>query len=267
MPTSSSLSSLTDGFVDLVLGSCCVGCERPGRALCAPCWAAVPGDAAFHGPRPPPPGLVPTFAVGDYDGVLRALVLAHKEHRVLALTRPLGRLLARSVAAALADLAGLEGLGELEGLGGVGGLARDGPVLLVPVPSRPAVVRRRGHDPTLAMTRVAARVLEAGLPAGPRVGVARLLRVRRGSGLVDQAGLGATARAANLAGTLTAPARVVRRAGERCPRAHVVLCDDVLTTGATLREAQRALEVVGVPVLGAATVAATRRKVAVPNFG
>ncbi|WP_418058247.1 ComF family protein [Pimelobacter simplex] len=261
MPSS---SSLTDGFVDLVLGSCCVGCERPGRALCARCWAAIPVDAAFHGPRPPPPGLVPTFAVGDYDGVLRALVLAHKEHRVLALTRPLGRLLARSVAAALTDLGGLAGPGELAGHGGVGGLeglARDGPVLLVPVPSRPAVVRRRGHDPTLAMTRVAARVL------GPRVGVARLLRVRRGSGLVDQAGLGATARAANLAGTLTAPAGVVRRAGERCPRAHVVLCDDVLTTGATLREAQRALEVVGVPVLGAATVAATRRKVAVPNFG
>lgn len=242
----STAAPLADGFVDLVLGSCCVGCARPGRALCARCWAAVPDAATPHGPSPPPPGLVPTFAVGDYDAVLRALVLAHKEHRVVALTRPAGRLLARSVGAALADLVDH---------------ARDGPVLLVPVPSRPAIVRRRGHDPTLAMTRAAARTL------GPGVRVARLLRVRRGSGLVDQAGLDASARAANLAGTLVAPAGVVRRAGERCPRAHVVLCDDVLTTGATLREAQRALEAVGVPVLAAASVAATRRKVAVPNFG
>jgi orotate phosphoribosyltransferase len=39
----------------------------------------------------------------------------------------------------------------------------------------------------------------------------------------------------------------------------VVVCDDVMTTGSTLREAQRALEAVGLGVLRLAAVAATAR--------
>ena len=87
---------------------------------------------------------------------------------------------------------------------------------------------------------------------------ARLLRVR--PGVVDQAGLDAAGRAANLARSMAVSGDVVRRLGRRRARVHVVVCDDVVTTGATLREAQRALESVGLPVLAAAAVAATRRR-------
>ncbi len=169
------------------------------------------------------------MAAGDYGGTLRAMVLAHKEHRVLALAGPLGDLLALVV-------------GELPGVASV-------PIALVPVPSRPVVVRARGHDPMLRIARRAAGRLRRG---GLRVAVRRPLRAHRD--VRDQAGLDAGARAANLRGAFGAR----RLAGPDDPAAVVV--DDVLTTGATAREAQRALEEAGHHVLGIATVAATRRR-------
>lgn len=204
--------------------------------MCRPCRAALPDHAALHRPSPPPPGLADPFAVGPYADTLRALVLAHKEDRVLALAAPLGQLLATAVRAALAEV------------------PLDHPVLLVPVPSRRAAVRRRGYDPTLAMTRRAARSLAAERPAL----VASLLRLR--PGVADQAGLDSGARAANLAGSMACPTARVRRL--RLRAAHVIVCDDVLTTGATAREAQRALEASGIPVRAIAAVAATQRRTA-----
>jgi predicted amidophosphoribosyltransferase len=51
-----------------------------------------------------------------------------------------------------------------------------------------------------------------------------------------------------------------RRALARSGALSLLLCDDVLTTGATAREAQRALEEAGLPVRAVVTVAATRKR-------
>lgn len=234
---------LGDGFLDLFLGGACLGCARPGRLLCGGCAEALPVTGHCAPPTPVPPGLVPPFSTGAYDGVLRAAVLAHKERRAYGLTTALGRQLARAARAAVEELAP------------GGGTA----VVLVPVPSRPSAVRARGHDPTLAMTRRAARELAG---TGRPVLVARLLRLR--AGVADQAGLTAAERQSNLAGSMACPAAAVARLRHRVRAAHLVVCDDVLTTGATAREAQRALEAAGVPPLAVATVAATARRGAVP---
>jgi predicted amidophosphoribosyltransferase len=225
--------NLTDALTDLLLGGRCVGCARPGRVLCRACAAGLPVRPLPAWPSPTPPGLVTPWAVAPYDGVVRAMVVAHKEHRLIALRRPLGALLAAA--------AGATGAPE--------------PVLLVPVPSRRASVRQRGYDPTRALTARAAVVLRL---AGHDVEARRLLDPR--PGVVDQAGLGAAERAANLAGSLCCRTAVLRRLAARHPRASLVVCDDVLTTGATAREAQRALEAVGLHVAAIATVAATRRR-------
>ena len=122
-----------------------------------------------------------------------------------------------------------------------------GTVWLVPVPSSPATVAHRGVDFTASLARVAARRLRR---RGYPVAVAGVLRQRRR--LVDQAGLGIAARQANLRGAF-------RARGRGLPGS-VIVVDDVVTTSATLREACRALEAAGHPVVGAATVAWTRRK-------
>jgi len=170
------------------------------------------------------------------------MVIGHKEHRLLALGRPLAELLAVAVGAAIE--AAIEA-----------GADPRAPLVLVPVPSRPASLRARGHDPTYALTAGAAARLRA---CGHDALAVRLLHTR--PGIVDQAGLGAAARAANLDGSMACPVAALRRLAARRDRARVVVCDDVLTTGATAREAQRALESVGLRVSAVATVAATRRR-------
>ncbi|WP_323791214.1 phosphoribosyltransferase family protein, partial [Nocardioides sp.] len=75
------------------------------------------------------------------------------------------------------------------------------------------------------------------------------------------------ARRANLAGSMACASASLRRLARRVGAAHVVVCDDVLTTGATLAEAQRALAAVGLPVLAHACVAATPRRRRTPNGG
>jgi predicted amidophosphoribosyltransferase len=218
---------------DLLAGSRCVGCDEPGRTLCRDCGQRLAERPFRADPHPRPYGLPDVWACAPYDGVARAALLAHKEHGVLALTPVLGRALARSAVACLA--AAEQDRSDI--------LCP----LIVPVPSRPAVIRSRGHDPVLRMSRAAVAVLRrAGLDAtlAPALRVGRRVR--------DQASLDRLERRANLRGAMRA--RPVRR--DRAGQA-AVIADDIVTTGATAAEAARALRSVGVPVVGVCVVAAT----------
>jgi predicted amidophosphoribosyltransferase len=207
-------------LLDLVLPRRCVGCGGTGGAFCLRC-------------RPSPRDLVradlealPALAASAYRGAVRSALLAYKERGRRDLAGPLGELLARAVTALT-----------------VPGRAPPQRLLLVPVPSARAVAAARGGDHVLRLARKAAPL--TGARAAP--GVLRLVRKVR-----DSAGLDVHERAVNLAGALAArPA-----APGRC----AVIVDDIVTSGATLREAARALAAAGWPVVGAAVVAATERR-------
>lgn len=218
---------------DLLLGSRCPGCDAPQLGLCPDCRSALADHPVGPTrPDPCPTGFGVCVAAGPYDELRRRLVVAFKEHEALWLRSVLAARLAAAVRLLIGPV--------------------PGQVLLVPVPSDPRAVRARGLDVTSALARSAARSLR---DPHRQVRTARLLRQRRRPR--DQAGLSAADRWDNLAGALTARSR------DPCRRWRgwtVVVVDDVVTTGASLTEATRALTAAGLTVTGSAVVAATQRR-------
>ncbi|HSE04620.1 MAG TPA: ComF family protein [Methylomirabilota bacterium] len=158
-------------------------------------------------------------AAAPYDGVMREAVHAFKFVGRRALAAPLGDLLAELGAAALP--AGM-------------------PDLLVPVPLHPRRERERGFNQATLLARRLGRAW--GCPVRGDVLI-------RAVATPSQTELDAAARRANVrrAFRLRRPACVAGR--------HVVLVDDVLTTGATLSECARCLREAGAALVGVLTVA------------
>lgn len=173
-------------------------------------------------------GPVSVLVALEYGGVVAHVLGAVKE---------------RGRTDALGVLAAPLGVALASALASAGGAA-----VLVTVPSARAAVRRRGFRPVEELVRRSGVGRDSVRPRGRPVR-GGLVLVRE---VADQAGLGVEERRVNLEGALRASARLAGR--------HVLIVDDVLTTGATLLEARRALEAVGARVEGAVCLAYTRRR-------
>lgn len=201
----------------------CVVCGEAGsrdRDLCAHCHHALPwqGPACQHCalplPQPGtcgqclqrPPPQTETHAVFDYAFPVDRLVPRLKFHADFAA----GRVLAQCMVERWAAL--------------------PPPEALVPVPLHRARLRQRGYDQARELARPVARAL--GLPLREDL-------LRRCRPTTAQSRLSALARARNLRDAFVVDARAPLPA-------HVVLVDDVMTTGATLHAAARALQRAGV---------------------
>lgn len=191
----------------------CAGDLAPNRTCCPRCALPLPVPAPLCGEclRSEPP-FDAAFAPFVYGHPIDLLVAGLKFGRSLAAGRVLSALWLDAVAVSAPAL----------------------PALLVPVPLHPARLRERGYN----------QALELATPLAKRLGIALggdlLARTRPTSA---QAGLDAKTRRRNLRGAFECPDRSLARFAPGST--HVALVDDVMTTGATLRECARVLRRAG----------------------
>ena len=200
-------------------------------------------------------------AASRYEGIMPRALLALKNAGRTDLLPLLGEGLARSVYELLRV--------HREGLQPESASSVPVEVLLIPAPSSAQSVRRRGYAPANLLVQEAARQLNKRLPASVRVRAVDVIGYvphnRRGSGASiisdaisgaqnEQKSLGAVGRAERMHGAL----RVMEPA--LCAGRLSVICDDVVTTGATASEMVRVLQESGSRVLGVCAVAAVPKK-------
>lgn len=235
-----ALRSVRDAAMELAWPTRCVGCEEPGTLLCADCRSDLPWvEQRFACPVCGAPYGWLTCTECEHDWEVRSTVCA------LSFAGPAARLvtcykdehetrLAPVLAAAIAVA-----LDEASAWGAPDGAARFDPAAcdgICFVPATPAAFARRGFD---HMEPVARRLAaETGLP---------LVDVLVRESARDQRALGKEARMDNLRGTCSVIDDV---SGMR-----LLLVDDVVTTGSSVRASAAALLGRGAASVGVAAVA------------
>jgi len=175
-------------------------------------------------PLDPPENPSEVVGFGAYGGALSEAIRRFKYQQRSDLARPLGQLAARAAAPLLTGDS----------------------LLLVPVPMDPRKLRYRGYNQAALLAR------EVGRHWGIAVSFSPLRRCRQAQA---QASLSHHERVQNLAGAFTAQSSPVTSAS------NIVLIDDVVTTGATWKEAATCLRQAGWNVRGISAVACT------PKYG
>lgn len=217
---------LADAALELVAPTRCVGCEMPGELVCDECRASLPWIeqrlacpvcGAAHGE------LTCTGCEGDWEtrAMVCALGFTGAAPRMATCLKDYHELRLAPVNAA-AILTALEEAAFWPAPDGRPRFDVAAVDAVCFVPATAEAYARRGFDHMELTARELARML--GLP------LADVLAREKAS---DQRGLGRSGRADNLAGTF----RVV----DDVSGLNLLLVDDVVTTGATVREAARAL--------------------------
>ena len=197
-------------FASLLLGTRCLVCGAPAVACCPACRERIIGKAPHQVRRC---GLsVPTWAANPYRPELARLIPAFKDDGAWSLVRLLSCRLAMAVVACRPPTG----------------------TVLVPVPSQPAAVRRRGIDHTWMLARRVARAL----------GIEAAILLRRLNG-------GDAQRLQGRAGRERLSES--RFLGTTC-RSPVIVIDDVVTTGTSLTVSCEAMRRCGATVIAAAVI-------------
>jgi len=178
-----------------------------------------------------PPHFVRAVAFGLYQDRMKAAIHAFKYDRMHPAARALGRMLAQ----AIAQLAG-EAPTEM---------------LVIPVPLHRSKHAERGFNQARALAESALGFLRKSHPEWRlTLASSTLMRLRP---TTSQAGLTARQRRLNVRGAFSVSDRAA------VDGKHILLIDDILTTGATARAAAQALVRAGAASVWVATLARARR--------
>lgn len=209
----------TDGPAGDFCAACRLGLPRPAPASCPVCAVAyrtpIPSDHHCENCLRHPPPFNRVVAVGPYAGTLQEAVQRFKYRGQLSLERPMGTLL-------------------VDALKNAGVRC---PSLVVPVPLHVSRLRERGYNQSLQLARQVGRQLA--VPVAPHL-------LRRVRATATQQGLDAVSRKHNL--------RKAFAVAGQLTGCHLLLVDDVMTTGATGRECAAALRAAGAATIDIAVI-------------
>ncbi len=198
----------------------CCSCDRPLRSRATFCGACAQTIEPLPATIPNATGEPALIAFGAYGGALAEALRRFKYRDHPELARPLGDLLRRAIRAT----------------------ALPKPLVIVPVPLHPRRLALRGYNQAALLARVLQR--ELAVPLLPR-------GLQRTRDTPAQMKLDRRRRLVNLAGAFRVPTPT------KLEGKHVVLVDDVTSTGATLAAGAAALVAAGACSVTAVVVART----------
>jgi predicted amidophosphoribosyltransferase len=208
-------------LTEIIFPSRCIGCSRLGISICSECrkqWHPHFYQRAINFNDE----IFPVFSAIQYSPIASRVLLSAKESQLKAADQ----LIVNGIVHPLKFF-----------------INRYGPAMLISIPSRRSANRKRGRNFLQEIT--AAVALEVDLPYQSPLTHIRKVR--------DQSQLNLVDRSENISGAFSVAPDFMSQicAGNTGPK--IIVIDDLITTGATLAEAIRALRTAGFTVLGAVT--------------
>lgn len=215
-------------LVKLVYPPKCLLCDKKigNEPLCQDCeklWKPFPHKLKDF--------IFPAYASIKYNRVAMKMVLLAKEEGNISAQKLLATAIKTSITRLISD--------------------SDKEISLVPIPTSSKPYRRRGINPILELASRTSEIMQSN---NQEIKIAQLLEVRKS--LQDQTGLTNLERLRNLAGAFQVKSQID---SDYYESRRLIVIDDVVASGSTLREAVRALKERNLTVIGAASACFTFR--------
>ena len=221
--------SAIKNLTELIFPSRCIGCFQLGISICSVCRSSwhphiYLRELTVLG------SIYPVVSAVQYSPIASRVLLSAKESNIAAADI----LLTDAISHSLRYFA-----------------KRFGGDTLISIPSRRSASRKRGRNFLCEITEEVAKI------SSMKIEVSKIQLLTHSRSVKDQSALNSRQRFANLSGALGVPNKAISNKGAG-NIGSLIIVDDLITTGATLAEAIRALRTAGFEVKGAVTGAVAK---------